>query len=98
MTSKRPPSSDSSFDSDREVRKPRLDDALFSGLSMFLIQTKIEPSELDLLYSLAEANGANIQTSMEQADVIITSISMRKRLERHIDWNLAVTAYIVLKT
>lgn len=57
---------------------------------MHIIQSKIASTELDLLYSLAESNGASVQSNIEHADVIITRISMRKRLERHINWELAV--------
>ncbi|KAF8591991.1 Nucleotidyltransferase [Ramaria rubella] len=62
---------------------------IFSGLVVHFIQTKIDPSELDLLYSLAESNGADVQSNIVQADVIVTRISMRRRLLRHISWDLA---------
>jgi len=90
MPSKRSPGSDSSFGSGREEKRPKLDDGVFEGLSMYIIQSKIDPEELDLLYSLAENNGAEVQTDIQKADVIVTSISMRRRLERHVSWEVAV--------
>ncbi|KIJ45736.1 hypothetical protein M422DRAFT_29810 [Sphaerobolus stellatus SS14] len=98
MSSKRsPPSSDSSCDSDYEDKRRRIDidSKLFSGLSIHIIQAKIEATELDLLFSLAESNGAELVTNNEQAEVIVTAISMRRRLERHIKWEIAKEKAVV---
>jgi DNA polymerase mu len=91
MASKRYRDSESPDESDVEVKNFRTEVGLFSGLSIYFIQAKIEPSELDLLYSIAEASGANIRTNIEEADIVVTAITMRKRLERHIEWDIAVT-------
>ncbi|KAF8528055.1 Nucleotidyltransferase [Hysterangium stoloniferum] len=81
--------------SDHDEKRTRTNPGFFEGIAIYIIQTKLEPTELDLLYSLVETHGANIQSTPEHADVIITGISMRKRLERHIDWNLAKMKAIV---
>ena len=79
----------SSNDNDPPAKRPHTE-GIFSGLVVHIIQSKLGSSELDLLYSVAESNGADVQANIEGADVIITRISMRKRLERHIKWETAV--------
>lgn len=44
------------------------------------------------LYALAESGGAKLVGDAKDAEVVITAIGMRKRLERHISWDVAVSA------
>jgi hypothetical protein len=43
------------------------------------------------IYELAEKADADVVGSPEEAEIVVTAIGMRKRLERHIDWDLAVS-------
>jgi hypothetical protein len=88
-------SSSHSFSSDDYPTKgPDTEHGIFSGLVVHIIQSKLGSTELDHLYALAESNGADLQSNIENADVIVTRISMRKRLERHIKWEIAVCYFI----
>lgn len=44
------------------------------------------------LYALAESGGAKLVGNVEEAEVVVTAIGMRKRLERHVSWNVAVSS------
>jgi hypothetical protein len=58
---------------------------------VFILQPKLSQTEISEIFDLAESADANIVSSPDEADVVITKIGMRKRLERHIEWNLAVS-------
>jgi hypothetical protein len=92
---KRSQSSHSSSSSDQAhgihaAKRPRTERGLFSGLVVHIIQRKMGSTEGDLLSSLAESNGASVQSSIRHADVLVTHISTRKGLERHVKWGLVV--------
>ncbi len=55
-----------------------------------IVQSKILPSEFGRLQELAEQLGTSITTSPEDADVILTTIRARRRLERHMDVDRAI--------
>lgn len=64
------------------------------------MQAKLDVQAIDELYSLIEttsndtdAHGLRLEPCPEvsHADIIITNVTMRRRLERHVDWNLAVS-------
>ena len=81
------PSSSSSSSRSRAHQRQR---RILSSLRIFVIHAKIVAEEVERLYRLAESLGADINSSIDQADVIITSIAVLKRLERHIDMDHAV--------
>ena len=58
---------------------------------VFILQPKLSQTEISEIFDLAEGADANIVSSPDEADIVITTIGMRKRLERHIEWNLAVS-------
>ncbi|KAG8852939.1 hypothetical protein FRB96_008458 [Tulasnella sp. 330] len=67
---------------------------MLSAYRVHVIQSKLEPSTYEYLLSLTEAHGAKI-TSIDEANVVITTIHARKRLQRHIDDTTALGITIV---
>lgn len=61
-----------------------------SGLSVYIIQPKLSPLEIGELLVSAEQLGARVVGDIDDADVIVTAIGMRARLERHLSWAVAV--------
>ncbi len=61
-------------------------------LKIYIVQAKIEENNLFELYHLIESSQVQFELSSDfaDADVIITNIRMKKRLERHIQWDVAV--------
>ena len=64
---------------------------ILASRRVFILQPKLSQIEISEIFDLAESADANIVSSPDEADVVITKIGMRKRLERHIEWNLAVS-------
>ncbi|KAF8346009.1 hypothetical protein F5887DRAFT_964521 [Amanita rubescens] len=67
-------------------------------MKVYLIQAKLDSSAVHDLYSLLDTNSnLNLQLSgdPEDADVIITAIRMKRRLERHVAWDTARNKAIV---
>jgi len=64
---------------------------ILASRRVFILQPKLSQTEISEIFDLAESADANIVGSPDEADVVITKIGMRKRLERHIEWNLAVS-------
>ncbi|KAF9486019.1 DNA polymerase mu [Pholiota conissans] len=65
-------------------------------LKIYIVQEKLDEKSVHELYDLVEQNNnpANVLAlelcaDPNEADVIITAIGMRKRLQRHVDWNIA---------
>ncbi|KAI0079811.1 Nucleotidyltransferase [Panus rudis PR-1116 ss-1] len=65
-------------------------------VKVYIIQTKLDSPTIAELFGLAERNCEKICGDPEEADVIITAIRMRRRLERHIPWDVATSKAIVL--
>jgi hypothetical protein len=65
------------------------EEQIFLGVKLFLIPQKIDFDEARELISVARKSGA-VLCKIQDADVIVTRISAKARLERHIDWALAV--------
>ncbi|KAF9503713.1 hypothetical protein BS47DRAFT_1355938 [Hydnum rufescens UP504] len=86
VTLERTPSSSSSSPSPLQKKRRKI----FSSFRIFVIHAKIPPDEVESLHRLAESLGADINCSIDEADIIITTISVLKRLERHIDAGHAV--------
>jgi len=63
---------------------------------IFILQPKLSQTDISEIFDLAESADAVIVGSPDEADIIITKIGMRKRLERHIEWNLAVSGKLCL--
>src|SRR5579863_3101727 len=58
---------------------------------IFILQTKLSHADICEVFDLAEKADADVVSTPDEADILITAIGMRKRLERHLDWNLAVS-------
>lgn len=72
---------------DRDARRF----GFLSGLKVCIINAKLEPRVVGELSDLAESKGAQLVGNPERADIVITEIGTRKRLERHISWKAAVS-------
>jgi len=69
---------------------------IFHGIQIFILQAKLDTNAVAELVTLAEQCGAKLARTIEEADVVVTAISMRKRLERHLDWDFAVRFYYAI--
>ncbi|KIJ15525.1 hypothetical protein PAXINDRAFT_77120 [Paxillus involutus ATCC 200175] len=72
-------------------------------LRVHILPVKLQSGVLEGLINLVEKSSSGgvggqelqLTADVEQADVIVTTVHMRPRLERHIDWELAKTKAIV---
>jgi hypothetical protein len=92
----RSPFSKSAYDSPQRPSKrtkgaPPPPPGILASRRVFILQPKLSQTEISEIFDLAESADANIVSSPDEADVVITKIGMRKRLERHIEWDLAVS-------
>lgn len=61
---------------------------------IFILQAKLSHTDISEIFDLADSADADVVGSPDDADIVVTAIGMRKRLERHIDWNLAVSTRV----
>ncbi|CCM02941.1 uncharacterized protein FIBRA_05056 [Fibroporia radiculosa] len=66
-----------------------------SNIKLYIVAAKLDPPVLSDLIVLAEHHAGSLCKHAVDADVIITAIGMRRRLERHIPWDLARTKAVV---
>lgn len=65
-------------------------------IKVHILQAKFDPATVDELYALIDSRHSGGSLEFEHcgdasnAHIIVTNIHMRKRLERHLDWNIAV--------
>lgn len=90
---KRSYSSDSSLSSAQSGHSLQQKSGIFGDLKLYLIQSKIDATEVELLTSLALSNGAIITPDLGRAEIIITRITMLRRLERHVPLQIAVCLF-----
>lgn len=98
-------SSDSNSDSLSKDSSPSPSLPTSGTVKLYLVQAKLNAQTISELFSLAESHNLRVSKSRkdakgetklelcptaEESDIIITNVRMRKRLERHIDWDLAV--------
>ncbi|KAF8963684.1 DNA polymerase mu [Flammula alnicola] len=103
------PASSSASDHSDSTRSPKrfrsnttgsLDDEN-EPLKVYIVQEKLDDKMVRELFDLVEATSPGQPLSLElcskaeDADIIITSIRMKKRLQRHVDWNIAKQKSIV---
>ncbi|KAG8815000.1 hypothetical protein FRC17_000901 [Serendipita sp. 399] len=62
---------------------------IFSGLRICIVNAKLRPDDIAELVEIVENNGGRMEANADQADVVVTEIGARKRLERHITWEAA---------
>ena len=93
-----PSSSASSFSEPTPSKRPKAWlEPPQNKTKVYIIQAKLEPEQSSELFALVDAHtGLLLEQSAtaEESDVIITAIRMRRRLERHIPWELAVRVII----
>ncbi|KAI0321488.1 Nucleotidyltransferase [Amylostereum chailletii] len=57
--------------------------------TIFVLPPKLDQATIHELHQLVDRSGARLVSRAEDADTILTAIGMRKRLERHLDWDVA---------
>ncbi|PIL32799.1 hypothetical protein GSI_04916 [Ganoderma sinense ZZ0214-1] len=62
---------------------------------VFIVQAKLDVGTLSSLVGLADRETGGVCKNAKDADVIITAVSMRRRLERHVPWDIARTKAVV---
>ena len=72
-------------------RRAKSAPGFLASYRVFILHAKLAHKDISELHDLAEKADAEFVSSPDEADVVITAIGMRKRLERHLDWNLAVS-------
>ncbi|KAL6304931.1 Nucleotidyltransferase [Sparassis latifolia] len=87
-------SSSSILRSSKHARLSPSDKAL-PEVKIYIVQAKLDVATISELFLLAERHTAAVCRHAEDADVIITAVSMRRRLERHVPWELAKTKAVV---
>lgn len=70
-----------------------------ADIPIHIVPAKLSSEAIRELISVAENAGANVSSTPENAEVLVTSIGMRQRLERHLKWKLAVGIFTpILRT
>lgn len=72
-------------------------------IQVHIIQAKLDAQAIDELYSLIDSShsghtnphGLKLERCVDvsHADIIVANVTMRRRLERHLDWKLAVSVH-----
>ncbi|KAI1785267.1 Nucleotidyltransferase [Ganoderma leucocontextum] len=62
---------------------------------VFIVQAKLDVGSLASLVGLADRETGGVCRNAKDADVIVTAVSMRRRLERHVPWDIARTKAVV---
>lgn len=76
-------------------RRAKSGPGILTTYRVFILHAKLAHNDISELHDLAEKADADVVGSPDDANVVITAIGMRKRLERHLDWNLAKTKALV---
>lgn len=63
---------------------------LLPEIKLYIIQAKLSSPRIAELFTLAERHCQKLCRDVDEADVVVTAISMRRRLERHMTWEVAV--------
>jgi hypothetical protein len=83
-------SSSNSSSSSLEIARAPQQSGIFKGLKINIIDIKLTPQQVGVLTDLAEELGARMVAHPDMADIVVTEIGTRARLERHITWEAAV--------
>src|SRR6267142_1071934 len=76
---------------ERPTKRPKGAPGILASQRIFILQAKLSHADISEVFDLAEKADADVVSTPDEADIVITAIGMRKRLERHISWNLAVS-------
>ncbi|KAI0035458.1 hypothetical protein K488DRAFT_43216 [Vararia minispora EC-137] len=68
---------------------------ILSGRTLHILDAKLDAPTIAHLHTLASKARARLVPSPADADVLVTAISMRRRLERHLDWSSAMRKAVV---
>ena len=63
---------------------------VYPNVKVYIVQAKIDGPSIAELFTLAERHCERVCGDVEDADVIITAITMRRRFERHVSLDIAV--------
>jgi hypothetical protein len=88
--SRRLTSSSDTSSSSREGSPSKQPPGIFTGLKIKIVNAKLTPKVVAELSDMVEENGGRLIANADQADVVVTEIGSRARLERHITWEAAV--------
>lgn len=61
-----------------------------AGIKLYILPAKIDPELMGSLVDDAEGAAMTLVGRPDDAEIIVTEIRMRKRLERHMDWEVSV--------
>ena len=71
-------------------------ESMSRSLRVYIVQAKLDENTIHELHDLIEHSspphnlGLELCNNPADADIILTNIRMKKRLERHVDWKIAV--------
>ncbi|CEL63814.1 DNA-directed DNA/RNA polymerase mu OS=Homo sapiens GN=POLM PE=1 SV=1 [Rhizoctonia solani AG-1 IB] len=74
---------------------PPPESQILSSATIHIIDAKLDPKEVSEMYSLVQSTGAKLSRAPQLASVLITALTMKRRLERHVSWDVANTKHIV---
>ncbi|KAI9068611.1 Nucleotidyltransferase [Trametes sanguinea] len=64
-------------------------------IKIYIVQAKLDVPTIAELFGLAERHAGGVCKDATDADVILTAISMRRRFERHVPWDVAKSKAVV---
>ncbi|KAH9856763.1 Nucleotidyltransferase [Lenzites betulinus] len=64
-------------------------------VKIYIVQAKLDVASISELFNLGERHTKGVCKSAADADVIITAVSMLRRFERHVPWNIARNKAVV---
>lgn len=70
---------------------------MLPGVKIYIIQTKLASPAISRLFKLVENHAGKLCKNVDEADVVITAIRMRKRLERHVPPDMIVSYFKTLQ-
>ncbi|KAF8633429.1 hypothetical protein AX17_004600 [Amanita inopinata Kibby_2008] len=87
----------------RSLSWPPSDGSPPDCISVYIVQAKLDSQAVSDLYSLVERHNNSVTdgprfqvcNNVFDADIILTAVRMKKRLERHVDWDVARQKAIV---
>lgn len=87
--------STSSLEAIRERASRRRKTGIFDGFKICIISVKFKPQEIGELTDVCEEHGGRMEANADAADIVLTKIGTRARLERHIAWEAAQMRVVV---
>ncbi|EIW53979.1 Nucleotidyltransferase [Trametes versicolor FP-101664 SS1] len=64
-------------------------------IKVYLVQAKLDAAAIAELLTLGERHTKGVCENAADADIILTAISMRRRFERHVPWDIATSKAVV---